>query len=174
MRYQAFLSYSHKADSQLVAALHSALHRFAKPWYKLRALNVFRDTTNLAVNPNLWSTIQRALGESEYFVFFASEEAAQSFWVQRELDYWVTHRRLDHLLIVLTDGDLVWDRTLADFDWTRTTALPQMLAGKLHDEPLYLDLRWARTAEHLSLRHPRFRDAVADLAAPSTAVPRTN
>jgi WD40 repeat protein len=172
MRYQAFLSYSHKADTQLAAALHAALHRFAKPWYKLRALHIFRDTTNLAANPSLWSTIEQALGESEYFVFFASEEAAQSFWVQRELDYWLTHRPLDHLLIVLTDGELVWDRTLADFDWSHTTALPKMLAGKLHDEPLYLDLRWARTAEQLSLRHPKFRDAVADLAAPLHGRPK--
>jgi WD40 repeat protein len=172
MRYQAFLSYSHKADSQLAAALHGALHRFAKPWYRLRALHIFRDTTNLAANPSLWSTIEQALGESEYFVLFASEEAAQSFWVQRELDYWLTHRPLDHLLIVLTDGELFWNRSLADFDWTRTTALPKMLAGKLRDEPLYLDLRWARTAEQLSLRHPKFRDAVADLAAPLHGRPK--
>lgn len=166
MRYQAFLSYSHQADNDLADALQSALHRFAKPWYRLRALNVFRDKTNLAVSPGLWSTIQRALADSEYFVFLASREAAQSYWVQREHDYWLTARSPDHRLTVLTDGEIVWDHALKDFDWSRTTALPKTLSGKFQEEPLYLDLRWARTAEHLSLRHPRFRDAVADLAAP--------
>jgi WD40 repeat protein len=33
------------------------------------------------------------------------------------------------------------------------------------EEPLWLDLRWARSETDLSLEHPRFRDAVAELAA---------
>jgi hypothetical protein len=39
--YNAFISYNHAADGTLAPALQSALHRFAKPWYKLRALRVF-------------------------------------------------------------------------------------------------------------------------------------
>ena len=63
-RYKAFLSYSHAADAELASRLQAALHRFAKPWYRLRAIRVFRDQTNLAANPGLWSEIQRALGRS--------------------------------------------------------------------------------------------------------------
>jgi hypothetical protein len=51
MAYNAFISYSHTADAALAAALQSALDSFARPWYKLRALHIFRDQTNLAVNP---------------------------------------------------------------------------------------------------------------------------
>ncbi len=40
--YDAFISYSHAADSRLAPALQRALQRFAKPWWKLRALNLFR------------------------------------------------------------------------------------------------------------------------------------
>jgi hypothetical protein len=40
MTYNAFIYYS-SADGTLAAALQSALHSFAKPWYKLRALHVF-------------------------------------------------------------------------------------------------------------------------------------
>jgi hypothetical protein len=43
MQYAAFLSYSHTADGKLAPALQSALYQFAKPWYRLRAVRVFRD-----------------------------------------------------------------------------------------------------------------------------------
>src|SRR4051794_23891843 len=69
--YSAFISYSHAADTILAAALQLALHRFAKPWYKLRALHVFRDQSNLAVNPGLWSSITDALDTSSFFVLLA-------------------------------------------------------------------------------------------------------
>jgi hypothetical protein len=47
MAYHAFMSYSHAADGKLAPALQSALHRFAKPWYRLRAMRIFRDKTSL-------------------------------------------------------------------------------------------------------------------------------
>ena len=59
--YKAFISYSHAVDGKLAPALHGALHRFAKPWYRPRALRVFHDQTSLAANPGLWSSIQAAL-----------------------------------------------------------------------------------------------------------------
>ena len=40
--YKAFISYSHAVDGKLAPALHGALHRFAKPWYRPRALRVKR------------------------------------------------------------------------------------------------------------------------------------
>ncbi len=48
----AFISYSHAADGKLAAALQQALHRFAKPLFKLRAIRVFRDETTLGMTPN--------------------------------------------------------------------------------------------------------------------------
>ena len=36
--YRAFISYSHTADNRIAIALQAALHRFAKPWYRLRAV----------------------------------------------------------------------------------------------------------------------------------------
>ena len=52
--YKAFISYSHAEDSALAAAVHTALHRFARPWYRLRAMRVFRDKTSMSANPALW------------------------------------------------------------------------------------------------------------------------
>ena len=80
-RYDAFISYSHAADGQLAPALQGALHRFAKPWHRRRALHVFRDQTSLGLTPELWPEIERALAASRYFLLLASPKAAASHWV---------------------------------------------------------------------------------------------
>ena len=129
-RYKAFLSYSHAADGKLAPALQTGLERFAKPWHRLRAFRVFRDKTGLAVTPALWGAIQQALQSSEYFVLLASPEAAQSKWVQQEVEFWLQHRTTDTLLVVLTGGSIVWDRASGDFDWTRTDANGRLRPGK--------------------------------------------
>ena len=167
MIYRAFISYSHAADGRLAPALQTALHRFAKPWYRLRAVRVFRDKTTLAATPALWPSIEKALGQSDYFILLASPEAAASEWVQREVRYWIERRSDDRekMLIILTGGNLLWDAGNQDFDWTHTDALPRALERAFPQEPLFLDLRWARKEEQLSLRHPEFRDAIATLAA---------
>nr|VFK20666.1 MAG: WD domain-containing protein, G-beta repeat-containing protein [Candidatus Kentron sp. LPFa] len=74
------------------------------------------------------------------------------------------------MLLLLTEGKLVWDRT--DYNWDQTTALPDILKGQFKHEPLYVDLRWAKTEDKLSLRHSRFRSAVLDVAAPLHGKPK--
>ena len=170
--YRAFISYSHAADGKLAPALQSALQGFAKPWYRLRAMRVFRDKTSLSANPALWPAIERALQDSDWFLMMASPESAQSRWVEQEVLWWLQHRSRERMLIVLTDGELVWDSGRSDFDWNRTTALGRYWSGKLESEPLYVDLRWARSTEKLSLRHTQFRSVVLDLAAPLHGRPK--
>ena len=164
-KYRGFISYSHAADDRLAPALQSGLHRFAKPWYRLRAMRVFRDKTGLAVTPELWGSIQKALADADHFILLASPQAAQSKWVEQEVDWWLQNRSARHLLIVWTDGELTWDRAAGDFDWTKTTALPQRLEKVFQEEPNYLDLRFAKTSAHLSLRQPKFLESVAGLSA---------
>jgi WD40 repeat protein len=164
MRYSAFMSYSHASDERVASALHSALHRFARPWNRLRALHVFRDKTSLAVNPTLWPSIQSALDRADHFILLASPESAASAWVGREIEHWLARHRAARILIVLTGGSLEWDDAGA-IDPDRTDALAPSLAGALQQEPLYLDLRWARGEADLTLGNARFRDAVAQLAA---------
>jgi WD40 repeat protein len=164
-RYDAFISYSHALDGRLAPAVQRGLSRFAKSWRKMRALRVFRDETSLSVTPALWPSIEQALDESEFFILFASPDAAASRWVGRELDYWCEHKSPERVLLVLTDGSLRWDEGAKDFDWTVTNALPGTARGRFAAEPRYVDLRWARTEQDLSLQHPRFRGAIADLAA---------
>jgi WD40 repeat protein len=163
--YDAFLSYSHAAEGRLAPILQSALHRFAKPWYRRRQLHVFRDKTSLTASPALWSSVETALSESGWFLLMASPAAAASAWVQKEIGWWHANRETRKLLICLTDGEIAWDDGANDFDWSRTTALPPALKGCFSEEPLYVDLRWARSDADLSRRHPQFLDAVADIAA---------
>ena len=128
--------------------------------------SVFRDETGLAVSPQLWGSIVRALDDSQWFVVLCSPGAARSEWVEREISHWLAHKTSDRILLVLTDGDLVWDPSRGDFDADRSPALPPALLGRFGEEPRHLDLRWARGEEQLDLRHTRFRPAVAELAAP--------
>ena len=164
--YKAFISYSHAADGKLAPSLQAALQTFAKPWYRVRTFSIFRSDTNLSVTPALWPAIEKALGDSEFFILLASPEAAASKWVRQEISFWLTNRSTDKLLIVQTGGEIHWSDSLADFDWSTTTALPTTLSIVFKSEPFFLDLSWAKSPdEHLSLRHSDFRKGVLKLAA---------
>ena len=165
MRFNGFLSYSHAVDGILAPAVQSALHRFARPWYRVRSMWIFRDKTGLSATPSLWKAIEAALVESEYFLLMASPEAASSQWVQREIDWWLANRSADSVLILVTNGEIKWDPTLNCFDSSHTTALPMNLCARISQEPLWVDFRWARTQENLSLRDSRFRDVILDIAS---------
>jgi hypothetical protein len=165
MAFNGFISYSHAADGRLAPAIQRGLHRLAKPWHRRRALWIFRDQTGLAVTPTLWSSIQRAMDTSEWFVLLASPEAAQSPWVNREIEHWLATKSPERILPVVTDGVWEWDPVRRDFA-ENCSAVPAALRGTFAEEPFFLDLRWARDDRQLSLRHSRFRDAIARLAAP--------
>jgi WD40 repeat protein len=171
-RHDAFISYSHAADARLAAALEAGLEKLAKPMLKLRAMDVFRDQTSLTAAPALWPGIVAHLEASEWFLLLASPQSALSVWCNKEVQWWLDNRSPDRMLVLLTDGDIVWDRTAHDFDWSRTTSLPRLLEGRCADEPLYVDVRWARSSELLTLRNATFRDAVVSVAAPIRGVPK--
>jgi hypothetical protein len=168
MQFKAFISYSHAADGKLAPALQAGLQQFGKAWYEIRSMRVFRDEAVLSANPALWSSIEQGLEASEYFLLVASPSAARSVWMGREVAWWLAHKRAEHILILLTEGEVVWDQRMNDFDWARTNALPGQLAHQFTEEPLYVDLRWARGLDQLSVRHLRFRGAVLDIVATLT------
>jgi len=128
---------------------------------------VFRDESALSANPGLWSSIQSALDGSAWFVLLASPDAAASEWVNREVGHWIAHDSVNRMLIVVTDGTWEWN----DGALSGTAVLPA-LRDAFDDEPLHVDLRWARDADDLDLRNARFRDAVAQLAAPVHGIPK--
>ena len=131
--YDAFISYSHAADGLLAPRLQSALQRFAKPWWKRRALRVFRDESSLSANPHLWSSITEALDTSGWFVLLLSPDAASSPWVNQEIDYWKQHKDPSRILPVLTDGTFEW--TEGDVSGS---AVPEQLHGSFSEEPRWV------------------------------------
>jgi len=165
MQFKAFISYSRAADGKLAPALQASLQQFGKAWYQKRTMRVFRDEAVLSANPALWLSIERALEETEYFLLLASSGAASSAWIGREVDWWLTHRSIDRMLVLITEGEVVWNRRLNDFDWTRTNVLPAQLKQRFTEEPRHVDLRWAKGLDQLSIRHLRFRGAILDIVA---------
>jgi WD40 repeat protein len=169
--YDAFVSYSHAADNELAPVLQKHLQSFAKPFWQLRSLRVFRDDTTLTLTPHLWPTIRDSMDKSRYFVLLAAPQAAQSRWVQQEVSHWVTTRGTDTLLIVLTDGVIEWDDKAGDFDWTSTTALPPTLRGAFKDEPKWEDVSALINPADLTMQNPVLRKTVASLYSAITGRP---
>lgn len=165
MKYNAFISYSHATDSDLAPKLERALEQFAKPAFKRRALKFFRDSNDLSASPDLWGKIEEGLHQSDYFIFFASPKAAQSRWCKKEVEYWKANKPINNFLIALTDGELVWDETAGDFDWEKTTAIPQNLSGAFKNEPLFVDFRNYTGEEDLTLNNPDFKKKTVLIAA---------
>jgi hypothetical protein len=171
MGYDAFISYSHAGDAKVAAAVEQGLERMARPWYRLHAISVFRDQSDLALTPHLWSTIEATLDESRFFVVLASPESAASTWVNREVSHWCDRRGTEALLLVVTGGEIAWDDARGGFS-AASTAVPDALRTRFTEEPLWVDLRWARDADELSLHLTRFRDPIAQLASRIHGIPK--
>ena len=165
--YDGFISYRHSPKQTLiVSAIQAALHKFAKPFWKLRALRLYRDESNLSARPDLWGEIVEALDRSKYLLLVASPEAVESKWVKRETEHWLERRGERNLIILLTDGEIAWDDATQRFNEDRTSAIPSPLLANLKTEPLYVDLRWAGKPDaQLEMSNPQFVDAVATIAA---------
>lgn len=164
-KYTVFMSYNHETDGKRAPALQSALYQVAKPWYRERGMEVFRDETSLPMNSELTPSIQKALSESKYLLLLASPKAAQSSWVGKEVAWWLEHRTPKTLLIVLTEGNAPWDSTTQDFKWSETDAVPNALHGKFENERLLGDLRFAKTETDLAFQNPKFHEVVVQIAA---------
>ena len=166
-KYNGFISYRHDANQREIARrLQIELHKFAKPFYRLRAVRLYRDETNLSLNPDLWSEIESALDNSRYFILLASPASAQSRWVKKELKYWLTTRDVETLIVILTDGTIRWNPLTEAFDAEETTAIPLSIHSMFKVEPKWLDMRWVSdTKKDLRMEVAVFRDAVATISA---------
>lgn len=180
--YDAFISYSHKADAELAKVLQYRLEKWARPWFATRTAMLFRDQVSLTATPHLWKTIAESLDSSKHLILLASTDSATSEWVPKEICYWLTegkcedpdnlkpeqviNDRVDRLMIVLTEGHIEWSHAAGDFDWSVSSALPRVLS-KLPWQPLWTDLRWARGMKAKQLEaDERFTEPVLKLLSP--------
>ena len=134
--FGAFISYSGPADRELISKLQNGIEKLAKRWYRPAVMKVFVDKTSIAAGTRLWSRIEYGLTRSKWLILMASPDAAQSWWVDREVGWWAEHKSLDNLIIVHTAGVLRWDRDVKDFS-DDSNAIPPCLRGKFNDEPVW-------------------------------------
>lgn len=113
-------------------ALQVGLEQLAKPWYRPRALRVFRDRASLAANPGLWSSIETALASSTWLVLMVSPNAARSPWVNREVEWWLANKSPRRLLMVLTEGEFAWDDDTGRGEGATAALPPPASAIKTH------------------------------------------
>ncbi|MBK7939300.1 MAG: TIR domain-containing protein [Lewinellaceae bacterium] len=168
MKYKAFISYRHTENGRRHAiALETALKRYAKPTLA-RPMKIFRDEKHFKPDISLPKLIQDGLENSEYLVFLAEKASAESPWCGQELEQWCNPEKLNrtqNLIIALIDDDFATNETHNDIDWEKTTALPALLQPYLTSIPLYMDLRWAKSATDTDLQHPKYRHEINALAA---------
>src|SRR5215813_7057519 len=135
--FDAFLSYSWAADAKIAPLIQSILQQFLRPWYKLRALNIFRDLSSLPASSNLTVSLKERLDKSKHLIVFASPEAAMSAGMEFEARYWFSRPREGEILLVVTSG------SYTNWDEIRSNALPPTLQKELTDTPLWIDIsRW--------------------------------
>ncbi|MBN1174447.1 MAG: TIR domain-containing protein [Micromonosporaceae bacterium] len=165
-KYDAFISYSSAIHGQLAKRLQHRLERFATPWYRPRAMRVFRDYTNLVSSDNLARSIEQALQNSRWLILIASPEAAMSSWVNREVEWWRDNRTSEHVCLVLAAGSLRWDDKSGDWDRKQSTALPPSAYGMFTAPPRWVNLTSVKSALELDRANPTLQECVAEIVAP--------
>ncbi|NUS23269.1 MAG: hypothetical protein HOV92_03450 [Streptomyces sp.] len=136
--YRAFFSYSGDRDRRWLPHLQRAIERLSRPWYEPPRIRIFLDSSGgVSIGPRLWAKIVAGLDRSNWLVVMASPEAKESKWVTREIEWWLTNKSAETILLVVTAGQLVWDEQRRDWDPERSTALPACLLGQFNDEPAW-------------------------------------
>ena len=149
----------------------AGLHRIGKRLGQLRALRVFRDSTDLSASPNLWGKVTDALDRSRYMIVVLSPNAVASKWVNKEVGYWLSKRGRSGCCSWWPAARSPGMKPRQRFDPDRSDAALPVLTqpGVLKTEPLYVDVTgdapWDPAA-------PLFREKVTDLAAPIHGKPK--
>ena len=139
--YSAFISYRHlPADSAAARAVQRALETYRIPREIRKKTGVkklrrcFRDQDELPLADDLGSSIEKALQESEWLIVICSPDLPESRWCMREVDYFISLGRRDHIIPVLVSGEP------KDSYPPRITQADDAL-GTEETEPLAADLR---------------------------------
>jgi tetratricopeptide (TPR) repeat protein len=115
-RYWAFISYSSQ-DRVWARWLHHAIETYGIPAQLVshdtpagepapkRFQPLFFDRDELPASPNLGQEIENALSASRYLIVVCSPQAAQSRWVNREIEAFGELGRNDRILAFIVDGE---------------------------------------------------------------------
>lgn len=163
MRFDAFVTAA-EADRPVAHGIIKGLRQIGRRPGRLRALRVHASATDDSASAD-------ALDRSRYLIAVLSPAAASSDHLDGELTHWMQRHQLNRLLLVLADGELLWDPEHRRFDPSTSDAAPAVLTqpGSLPDEPFYIDVSGDAPWDP---GEPVFRDKVTSLAAPVHGKPK--
>jgi small nuclear ribonucleoprotein (snRNP)-like protein len=154
--YRAFISYRHaEVDSAVAAAVQHGLERF---WVPKSARGedgsphiapVFRDKEELPVSARLGDDIEAALHGADALVVICSPRTAESAWVAREIDTFLSCHDQDRVFVVLAEGepyDVIPERLLYEMR-TATDEDGTTHEERVEKEPLACDFRGSSRSE---------------------------
>jgi hypothetical protein len=168
--YDLFISHKFSNRQVLIAEhIERSIQLIAKPWYKRTNASVFRarPMSNVIPADVLRANLGHSLDRARFLVLLASPEIVNSPWIEYELAKHLDRKDgVQHLIIVLTDGRIVWDLRKNAFDEVRTTSLPKSILRYFNSEPLYLDLTWVRDPKNEMISdHPRYFNEMIKLSS---------
>jgi len=132
-RFDAFLSYSWKADMYVATAIQAVTHRFLRPWYRTHARNAFRDLSSLPAGSSLERELLDRLDRSRHLIVLLSHESAMSRGMELEAAHWFSRPREGELLIIVTvSGCRDWEEI--------RSFLPRSIRENLTGEPLWVNI----------------------------------
>ncbi|MCR4670133.1 MAG: TIR domain-containing protein [Saccharofermentans sp.] len=110
--YDAFISYRHAPlDIKVAEHIQRNLeffyipHNLRKKTGKKRISRIFRDKSELANTSDLSDTIANALEKSDYLIVICSKNTKESFWVDREIEFFLKNHTKKQILTVLCEGE---------------------------------------------------------------------
>ena len=142
---------------------------------KRRIFDVYLDLEEVSAGGALPDKLVASLDDSEFLILIASRESAASTWVDWELSHWIAARGTSQILIVLIEGDLVWESDAAGFVSGAEEVLPSSLMEAIEVLPVWIDLRPeaellktqpAIVESRLTLDNAEFKLKMAALQAP--------
>lgn len=106
----AFISYSHH-DAKVADWLQTRLEHYHLPNNMPNPVNpqshylrpIFRDRTDLTTGV-LSEIIDRNLENSKFLILICSRRSARSEWVSKEVQYFIEHGRINHIIPLVIDG----------------------------------------------------------------------
>lgn len=154
-RYSAFISYSH-ADEAIARKLHHKLETYRLPPRLVghglpsgasvprRLKPVFRDRDELTVSSDLTEAVREALGDADALIIVCSPAAAQSQWVNQEIELFRSLNPTGRVLPIIAAGE-PFASSKPDLK-AQECFPPALLGGQderagRHLEPLAADLR---------------------------------
>ena len=134
----------------------------------MRFLRVFRDISSLSPEAGLWTSIERGLERSSWFVLLMSPSRLSPVGSSSRSNGGSSIARSTGCCWKSTSGHIAWDQAIDDFNRERSQSLRYAFVGRFSEEPSWVDARGSTTHAARS----RLQETVADVASTLKQIPK--